>query len=131
MSFDFYEELHTSKLTPRKLQKLCGVTLRTYQRWERDNTCPAYAQTIIRCYGYDMGWMHENWQGVYIDTYEGQMWIKDAPRPYSKTDILVIYHKWQWLHWYYEKWLQEKTPETRHTNNIIQREFSFSLDDTG
>ena len=127
MDFDFYEELHTSKLTPNKLIKLCGISRRTYQRWERENTCPQYAQTIIRCYSYNLGWMHEDWEGAYIDTYEGKMWIKDAPRPYSKTDILVIYHKWAWLHWYYDKWLESKNdiPDD-NPGNVIQFEMPFS-----
>ena len=127
MSFDFYEQLHTSKLTPEKLRQLCGVTLRTFQRWEKSNTCPKYAETIITCYSYNLGWLNKDWESSYIGDRDGQLWIKDAPRPYSKTDILIIYHKWQWLHWYYEKWEKQETEkEATEDNNIIQFEMPFS-----
>lgn len=129
MEFDFYEELHSSQLNEHTLKDLCGISARTLQRWLESNTCPKYAQTIIACHGYDLGHFHKAFSNCYIDRYEGKLWLPDAPRPYSKTDILVIYHKWQWLHWYYDVWLKEenKLLYADDNSNVIQLEMPFSL----
>lgn len=118
MSFDFYEELHSSQIREPELMALCGIDKRTLQRWLKTNTCPIYAQTIIKCYGYDLGFIHKDWQGSYIAAATGKLWPRDSLRPFTKGNINVLSDQWPKLHWYYEVWLREQAnPESYYTRN--------------
>ena len=139
MSFDFYEELHTSQIREPELMSLCGIDKRTLQRWLKTNTCPIYAQTIIKCHGYDLGFMHKAWKNTYIAATTGKLWLTDSLRPYTIGNLRVLSDQWPKLHWYYEVWLKEQAnPESYHTlnrdeemENITQFELPFKKAKTG
>jgi len=131
MSFDFYEELHTSQIREPELKALCGVSSRTIQRWLKNNDCPEYARSLIRCYRYDLGFLHPRWRDCYIASKTGLLWLRDSPRPYSVGDLNVLHHHWPKLYWYYEVWLKEQpNPEAyaiinEDKSNIVQFELPF------
>ena len=68
----------------RTLRRLTGVSARTVQRWQRENTWPVYVDTIIQFYG---GWLPwPLWENCRIQ--RGHLFIDGYRRGVTPNEIL-------------------------------------------